>query len=73
MRYLRPGLVGSRLLTVAQFWRAVGGLPAELHVKRWGRATHNLCEKARFTVTSATALLAKELRGTVNFVRRSNR
>jgi len=62
----------TRLHTVAQFCRAVGGLLLGLHVKGMGRATHNLCEKARFSVTSVTALLAQELRLTLDFVGRSN-
>ena len=62
----------TRLHSVAQFCRAVGELLLGLRVKGWGRATHNLCEKARFSVTSVTALLAKELRVRLDFVRRSN-
>src|SRR5262249_20787904 len=70
--------LGSRLLTVALGCTRLHSSAAPLAVScsdctsRDGRATHNLCEKAQFSVTSVTALLAQELRVPLDFVRRSN-
>src|SRR5262249_19662752 len=73
-----PEFLGSRLLTVAHGCSRLVIFAAPLAVSlsdcrsMGGRGTHNLCERARFCVTSVTALLAQELRVTLDFVRRSN-